>query len=108
MKRYFSLKHYVSVLRRQSKHMQHVYAFIFAGSITALIAAVILYTDYGFWHDRYVRDDSALVVKEEKTQMESPGQALSSFWGEAYEKFRAIGSGSLLEGKETYVRDNEQ
>lgn len=86
--------------------MQHVYAFIFAGSITALIAAVILYTDYGFWHDRYVRDDSVLVVKE-KTPMESPSQALSNFWGEAYDKFRVIGSasGSLLEGKETYTKE---
>jgi hypothetical protein len=108
MKRYFSLKHYISLLRRQSKHMQHVYAFIFAGTITALIAAVILYTDYGFWHDRYIRDDSALVVKS-TTPMESPSKALSNFWSEAYEKFHAIGSvsGSLLEGKEVYVKDSE-
>ena len=34
-----------------------MYGFIFAGSITALIAGFILYTDYGFWHERYQRSD---------------------------------------------------
>ncbi|MFA5132077.1 MAG: hypothetical protein WC444_01975 [Candidatus Paceibacterota bacterium] len=108
LKRYTSLAYYIDFLRRQPKHMQHVYAFIFSGSITVLIAGIILYTDYGFWHDRYVRDDSALVVQSTSTpsNMESPGEALSSFWNEAYDQFHSIGksSGSLLEGKETYIK----
>ena len=84
--------------------MQHIYAFIFAGTFTALVAAVILYHDYGFWHERYIRDDSALMVKE-TVPMESPSKTLGSFWNDAFDRFHSIGTaGSFLEGKETYVK----
>ena len=63
MKKYGSIKHYIAFLRRQPAHMQHIYAVIFAGSITALLAAIILYVDYGFWHERYVRNEEAATLE---------------------------------------------
>ena len=47
LKRYTSLTHYIEFLKKQSRHAQHVYGVIFAGTITALVASVILYEDYG-------------------------------------------------------------
>jgi hypothetical protein len=87
--------------------MQHVYAAVFAGSITMLIAAFILYADYGFWHERYVRDDLTQVAStlEVATQKpESIGEMSSRFFGEAKERLQNIDTTGkdLLKGKETY------
>lgn len=79
-----------------------MHAFVFAGTITALIAAFILYTDYGFWHEKYVADD--LVVE---TVQETPNESISTFWQEAKARFGSIGKnpGSLLEGKVEYKKE---
>lgn len=106
IKKYTSLKNYIAFLRRQPLHMQHVYAFIFAGTITVLIASVILYADYGFWHEKY--SDKAIAVSTSTTTVapESPMDMLSRFFDEAKTQLHNINtSGSkLLEGKETYIR----
>ena len=85
--------------------MQHVHAVAFAGIITTLIAGVILYADYGFWHETYVAED-ALVVTDIGTREESSGYSWGSFFAEAKERFANIGttSASFLEGKETYKK----
>lgn len=110
LKKYTSLKLYIAFLRRQPKHMQHVYAFIFAGSVTALIASIILYVDYGFWHERYVRKDEIIIassteiISKPTPIPESPIEMLSRFIGEAKVQFDSISSGGqeLLKGKEIY------
>mgnify|MGYP003393941915 FL=1 len=84
--------------------MQHIYALSFAGVITAIIAAIILYTDYGFWHQRYIREEATTDIAVAETVAESPGKVLSRFWNEARTQFSNISSVSsgLLEGKESY------
>ena len=113
LKRYTSLTHYIEFLRRQPSHMQHIYAAIFAGSITALIAFVILYVDYGFWHERYKREDltviaTTTVVGAPVTTPEAPGEMLSRFFGEATDRIKSIDvSGiEMLRGKETYSQES--
>jgi hypothetical protein len=104
-----TLKGYIRYMRRQPKHMQHVHAFIFAGAITCIIAGFILYTDYGFWHEKYnINDD--LIIKEKTStstiENESLSEMFSNFWKEAHIQIDDIsktGAG-LLEGKETYTR----
>lgn len=104
--RHFTLKRYIKYVRKQNKHVQHVHGVVFAGAITSVIAAVILYTDYGFWHERYVSED-VLLEQQAAESMKSPGQTMASFWQEAKERFGGIGkAGSeLLEGKEQYTKE---
>jgi hypothetical protein len=99
-----TLAHYVRHMRKQSRHMQHAHAFVFAGVITGAIAIFILYGSYGFWHERYVAEDPALDSEGVPFDPESPSEALMGFFEEAKERFGSIrASGSeLLEGKETY------
>lgn len=90
--------------------MQHVYAITFAGIITASIASLILYVDYGFWHERYSRGDEVVVsdVKDvEKQATESPSEMVSSFFGEAKEQFSKINTTGkdVLDGKEVYTKE---
>lgn len=96
-------------MRKQPKHIQHMHAIVFAGSVTALLAGIILYTNYGFWHERYQRADDLAVgttVANSPVASESLGEMLSRFWGEASVQFGNVGDkgASLLEGKETYTR----
>ena len=102
--KHFTLKYYLRYVRRQSKHVQHIHALVFAGTITGLIAVFILYTDYGCWHETYVADD--LLVGEE-AKMESPSESMADFFREAKERFGSIGkaSGNLLEGKVEYKKE---
>ncbi len=110
---YLSIRHYISVLRRQPAHMQHVYAIIFAGSITALIAGVILYTDYGFWREKYNRNEVLEVQVETDTTdpmvtVESPAKMIGGFFREASVKLKSIDvtvPDGLLEGKDNYTRE---
>ena len=104
-----NLKSYIRYMRRQPKHMQHMHAIVFAGSITALLAGIILYTNYGFWHERYQRADDLVVgttVTNFPAESESLGEMLSRFWNEPHTQFGSIGDkgATLLEGKETYTR----
>lgn len=89
--------------------MQHVYAATFAGAITALAAATILYFDYGFWHERYSRNEVVEVqtVNDPLVTVQSPGEMIGGFFKEASQKLKAINtsSSSILEGKETYKRE---
>jgi hypothetical protein len=111
LKKYTSLTHYIEFLRKQPEHMQHVYAVVFAGSITMLIACVILYVDYGFWHEKYIRDrdDTNNLTVATPTEPESPSTMFSRFFGEAKDRFQSIDtSGSdFLKGKETYTNDSQ-
>lgn len=109
-KKLVSLKHWLAFLRRQSKHMQHVYALTFAGLITGCIASVILYVDYGFWRDRYSRDDVVEIMTEEVKKSESPTDMFSGFLQEAKAQFDKINLSSrdTLDGKEEYTRDSGQ
>jgi hypothetical protein len=108
-KKYLDVKHWLAFLRRQPKHMQHVYAVIFSAVITSLIASAILYYDYGFWHEKYSRTDSLVVqVKpEEIIKTQSPGELIGSFLKEAKEKVNALqtGSSNILQNKEVYTKD---
>lgn len=104
----FTLRYYLRHVRRQNKHIQHIHAFAFSGIITALIAGFILYTDYGFWHETYIREDS-LTEPAPSAELQSPGESLGSFLLEAKARFNSIGSAGadLLEGKETYTKESE-
>lgn len=99
----FSISHYVKYMKRQSVHIQHVHAIAFAGIITALLTGVILYTDYGFWHETYVAEDVTQMVADTDNDRVSWG----SFFTEAKVRFSQIGSQgvNLLEGKETYKKE---
>ena len=113
---FFSMQHYINVLRRQPQQMKHVYAVIFAGAVTMCIAVVILYVDYGFWHETYSRAD---VVESIDSQMAadsndsavtvvSPGAMIGDFFRQASDKIKTIDvtiPKNLLEGKENYTRD---
>lgn len=107
MKKYGSIKHYIAFLRRQPAHMQHIYAVIFAGSITALLAAFILYVDYGFWHEKYVRSEESS-IGEAPQPSQSPFQMMSIFFKTARNQLDTLGTSGadLLVGKEVYIRSN--
>jgi hypothetical protein len=91
LKRYTSLANYIAFLRRQSKHMQHVYALTIAGVITAGIASVILYVDYGFWHEQYKREDTLSIVEDKSVEVsESPSEMMSKFFQEAKVQIQSI------------------
>jgi hypothetical protein len=108
IKKYFSLNHYVAVLRKHPAHLQHVYALIFAGSITSLIAFVILYTEYGFWHEKYVREESVIVEVEQTTLPPKPSELFFRFLDDAKVEFDAISAtgSNFFDGKETYIRSD--
>ncbi len=101
----FTLKRYLRYVRKQNKHIQHVHAIAFAGIVTALISAVILYADYGFWHETYVADET-LVTSDPNVDAPSPMESLGNFFSEARSRFTSIGSTTqaYLEGKETYTK----
>ena len=110
--RFLSVYHYIALLRRQPEHLQHLYAIIFAGSITILLAAVILYVDYGFWHEKYSRADGIEVIDttEPMVTVRSPGDMIGSFFTEASNKLKTIdvsASAEVLTGKETYTNEED-
>lgn len=102
----FTLTHYIKHVRRQSKHVQHVHAFVFAGAITSLIAAFVLYTNYGFWHETYHAEDD-LIATGEYEEIPSPSESLGSFWSEIKSRIGSIevSPKQILEGKETYTKE---
>jgi hypothetical protein len=104
--KHFTLRHYIRHVRRQSKHVQHVHAFVFAAFITGSIAALILHTQYGFWRQTYYVEKPA-TEEQVVFDPESPGRSFADFWQEARTRFGSIGaSGSgILEGKEIYKKE---
>ena len=109
IKRILSPKHWLPYLRRQPLHMQHVVAVIFASLVTGLLASIILYVDYGFWHDRYVREDDATEERDTNIASKSPFQMFGSFLLDAKDRLssvRSIGE-EKLSGKEVYSSEEE-
>ncbi|MDQ5962907.1 MAG: hypothetical protein QG653_714 [Patescibacteria group bacterium] len=102
----FSLKHYVRYLRKQKEHIQHVHAIIFAGSITACLAVVILYAQYDYWHATYTREDDVVIVEEETVAIASPVETLARLFSEGKVRFKeAVNSIEPLTGEgETFDR----
>ena len=110
LKKYLSPHHWLAFLRRQPAHMQKVYSAIIAGTITAAIAAVILYVDYGFWHEKYLSDKIvAQIASTTEAQPESPSEMFSRFVQDARTQFSAINTSGkeMLEGKEIYTNTND-
>ncbi len=107
------MKNYIKYIRRQSKHIQHIHAAIFSGALTTLIAVVVLYADYGFWQEKYVRNDTlttdelTLTAKKEEPKIDSPVETLGKFFEEAKVRISGVqlSSVQLLEGKEVYIKD---
>ena len=101
----FTLKNYIRYLRHQHKNIQHIHAFVFASVVTGILSSIILYSSYGFWHERY----SASEQEEDAVvrQMPSPGESFSSFWREAATRIEGIGKASsgLLEGTAEYKKE---
>ncbi len=111
-KKYSSLTQWIAVLKRQPVHMQHVYAVLFAGSLTFFLAVVILYFDYGFWRDTYSRNDDLVAVENKtattsKLETQSPQALIGSFMEEAAVRFRSLNMSkeNLLDGKEMYTKE---
>jgi hypothetical protein len=111
-KKYLSPRHWLAFLRRQPKHMQHVYALFISGVITMVLASAILYFDYGYWHERYSRSDAMITDTEMKnapvTQTVSPGEMLGDFFKEASVRIQALNEtkATILDGKEVYSKDS--
>lgn len=109
-KKYLHPRHWLPYLRRQPKHMQHVFSLIVSGLVTAILAASILYFEYGFWRDRYSASEVVVVEKmSEDTEVPSvsPGTMIGNFFNEATERVKTIkDQRSLLEGKELYTKDS--
>ncbi len=99
-------------MRKQPKHIQHVYAGFLSGGVTLILAISILYFDYGFWRTRYVRveDTPASKKQQQGITTQSPLDMMSSFLSEARNQLSSIGSSGsgLLEGKEVYTKDEGQ
>lgn len=86
--------------------MQHVYALLFSGVITTIIAIIILYSNYGFWRDTYIRSDTGVATGNGDTNIitESPKDVIGSFLEEASVRLRAISADKkeFFEGTEVY------
>ena len=113
-KKYLSLRHYITILRRQPEHIRHMYAVFFAGIITCFLGASILYFDYGFWHETYSRGEvieSEVIENREplttSSDIESPKEMLGNFFKEAKGKLDSISiqGARLPTGKDTYKRE---
>ncbi len=101
----FSYKGYVRHLRRQNIHIQRLHAVVFASVITGMTAFLILYYDYGFFHDVYVQKNTDTEVTESAP---SPTDTFSNLMTEARKRFGSIGASGadLLEGTDTYINNS--
>lgn len=102
MKKFFSFRSHLAYLRKQPVHFQHVYAGSVAGIVTAIFIAYILYTDYGFWHDRYT---SGEVLEENKVEkMETPRETLFNLFKETRDRLKNIkeNNNQFFGNKDTY------
>jgi hypothetical protein len=94
--------------------MQHVFALAVSGAVTTLLGIGILYFDYGFWHERYSRNETAtkktVISKKEEVPTVSPGQMLGGFLKEASVRIEAIKNDKIisLDGKEIYSKEQVQ
>jgi hypothetical protein len=99
---------YLGHIQKAPEHLQQFHALVFSGLVTAVLAAAILYFDYGFWHERYTKDDT-LIVENIEQKSDSPVTMFSSLYNEAKEKLLSVksGGGALLEGKKSYSNKEE-
>ena len=101
-----SLRGYVRHVRRQNKHIQHMHAFVFASVITGVVVGLILYYDYGFWHDVYVNTENTTPIAGDtlNDKGESPLESFSRLFQEAKLRLGEVGNSGqmLLEGTEVY------
>lgn len=83
-----------------------MHAAIFAGTVTCVLGAAILYSQYGFWRERYSRQEE-ITQESSEGKMVSPDTILSDFFREASVRFTAAtgAMGSFLESKDTYSGD---
>lgn len=105
----FTYRGYVLHLRRQDIRIQQLHALVFAGAVTGLLAFLILYYDYGYFHDVYVQKETdSIVVGKDSELAPSPTETVSSFFSEAKTRFSEIGKSgsSLLYGKDVYINNN--
>ncbi len=102
MKNFFSFKSHLAYMRKQPEKVQHVYAGSLAGIITTLFVAYILYTDYGFWHEKYKVGEE---IKENKVEVLGPKDTVVKFFNDAKNEIQNIKSinRSVISGKEVYI-----
>lgn len=84
---------YVRYLRKQSVHVQHMHGLVFAGVITGVLVSFVLYTQYGFFHEQYTREETSLVTATSTiphTIPQSPSGVLESFILEGSARLRAV------------------
>jgi hypothetical protein len=87
-----SFKGYIRYLRRQHVHIQRIHAGFFAGAICAVLASFILYSQYGFWHASYSREEELVKqdLQDKTIRMESPFQSLSRLVEEGKLRFSGV------------------
>lgn len=71
-----------------------------------MLSAYILYTEYGFWHEQYVREETTLLNDTPVLNFpESPATTFSRLLGDAKGQLKGMKiDTSFLEGKEVYVK----
>jgi len=79
-----------------------MYAGSVAGIITALFVAYILYTDYGFWHERYVSGEE--IKENEVYKMQSPKETFFDFISQTKSRLDGIkeNSNQFFGNKDSY------
>lgn len=105
----WTIQHYISFLRRQHVRVQQIHSLLLAGVITVLLAIIVLYSQYGFFHTRYDRNK---IIAEEKItsetpqKLESPSEMLSNLFKEGQVRFSNIGSSTFnfFDNKEVYIK----
>lgn len=99
---------YREYILSSSLHTKHFHAFVFAGSITALLAVLMLHFEYGFWRETYVQNETVLKKKIEQETL-PPNEMFSRFFQEVKEKAEGVslGKNPLLEGKKTYSKKDD-
>jgi len=89
----FSIKTYIRHVRRQKPHIQQLHAALFAGTITLILALLILYLEYGYWHTSYNRSYHASSTNNDETVLtETPSQTIARLWGEGKDRLIGIQS----------------
>lgn len=96
-------------MRNSPKHIQQLHALVFSASVTVFLAVCILYFDYGFWHERYQKNEEVTTEQKIEEKSLSPTSLFSDFFKEAGEKLDTVkeGGSALLEGKESYSNKEE-
>lgn len=97
---------YIAYLRKRPKHIQQLHAIFFASGVSLVMVVYVLYTDYGFWHERYVKVETDILnTVKAPVVPDSPVGALGRFLGDAKAQLEGMKiDTSFLEGKEVYIK----